>query len=381
MPPTPVKAKFKGPPEQQPQPAAQQQPAATNQPTVTDAIGDKLVPVYEVSIDGSPISQALVEAMHSVEVQQSLALVDMAILTFDNPHGAIGDADALSCGKEVEIKIGYLGALTSVFKGDIVAIEPTYPIEGNPSLRIRAYDRSHRLRRGRKQRTFLKQKISDIAKTIASEEGLTPDIEDTQVQHDYIIQNNQSNIDFLHELSRRYFVEARVVEPGRKLVVKKPQNTSGPSKTLKWGNDLKSFYCKKSTSNVATEVETRTWDVTQKKMTASKATSIHGQLAASSIVADAKKAFGDAKRLVSIRPTADPREAKAMAESILNEEAMGAVKGHGTCIGDTSIVPGIVLELEALGAAWSGKYYVTGATHVVHRVSGFSTQFEVKRNG
>jgi uncharacterized protein len=381
VPPSPVRAKFKGPPEAQPAPAAQQQPAATNQTTVSDAIGDKLVPVYEVSIDGAPMPTSLAEAMHSVEVQQSLSLVDMAILTFDNPHGAIGDADCLACGKEIEIKVGYLGAIVSMFKGDIVAIEPVYPIEGNPSVRIRAYDRAHRLRRGRKTRTFLKQKISDIAKTIASEEGLSPDIEDTAVQHDYIIQNNQSNIDFLHELSRRYFVEARVVEPARKLVVKKPQNTQGPAKTLKWGNDIKSFYCKKSTANVPTEVEARTWDVTQKKMTSSKATAIHGQLGASSIVADAKKAFGDAKRLIAIRPTADPREAKAMAESILNEEAMGAVKGHGTCVGDTDIIPGIVIELEALGAAWSGKYYVTGATHVVHRVSGYSTQFEVKRNG
>ena len=162
MPPNTVRAKFKAPPDAQPAPAAQQQPAAAGDLAVTDGIGDKLVPIVEVSIDGSPISAALVDAMHSVEVQQSLSLVDMAILTFDNPHGTIGDADVLSCGKEVEIKLGYLGAPVSLFTGDIVGIEPVYPSEGNPLVRIRAYDRSHRLRRGRKQRAFLEQKVSDI---------------------------------------------------------------------------------------------------------------------------------------------------------------------------------------------------------------------------
>src|SRR5690606_32664400 len=147
---------------------------------------------------------------------------------------------------------------------------------------------------------FLNQKVSDIASTIASEEGLSPDIEDTQVQHPYIVQNNQTNIDFLHELGRRYHVEVRVLGTERKLVVKKPQNTQGPAATIKWGRDLKSFYVKKSVANVPTEVEARTWDVTQKSMTSSKATALHGQLGSSSIISEAQSAFGAAKRLIAI---------------------------------------------------------------------------------
>ncbi len=378
---TTVRAQFSVPPEpapSQPQPAPA--PAAQAEPT-TAGTAAPLTPAREVLIDGQPITAALDSALTCVEIQQSLSLVDMAVITFDNPGGKISDATALGCGKELEIKVGYVGQLVSLFKGDIVALEPTYPIDGNPFVVVRAYDRKHRLRRGRKQRTFLNQKVSDIASAIASEEGLTPDIEDTAVQHPYIIQNNQSNIDFLHELGRRYHVEVRVLGTERKLVVKKPQNTAGPAKTIKWGKDLKSFYVKKSVANVPTEVETRTWSVTQKSMTSSVASSLHGQLGSSSILSEASSAFGAAKRLIAIRPTHDPQEAAAMAASILNEEAMNAVKGHGTVLGDVELVPGMVIELEALGTTWSGKYYVTGATHVVHRVSGYATKFEVKRNG
>lgn len=379
--PSTVRADFDVPSDPPPSQQSSAAPPSSQGEATTEGTPQLLTPDREVLIDGQPISAALDSALTCVEIQQSLSLVDMAVLTFDNPAGKIGDAPTLDCGKEVEIKVGYVGQLVSLFKGDIVALEPSYPVEGKPFVIVRAYDRKHRLRRGRKQRTFLNQKVSDIASAIASEEGLTPDIEDTQVQHPYIIQNNQSNVDFLHELGRRYHVEVRVLGTERKLVVKKPQNTQGPAKTIKWGRDLKSFYVKKSVANVPTEVETRTWSVTQKSMTSSKATSLHGQLGSSSIISEANTAFGASKRLIAIRPTQDPQEAAAMAASILNEEAMNAVKGHGTLVGDATIVPGMVIELEALGTTWSGKYYVTGATHVVHRVSGYSTRFEVKRNG
>lgn len=378
---SPVRASFDVPGDDAPVTQTTTPPPAQQQGTVSEGAPQVLVPIRQVLIDGEPLTAALDNALFAVEIQQSLSIIDMAVLTFENPAGKICDSPKLSCGKEVEVKVGYLGQPVSLFKGDIVAIEPVFPVEGNPSVRVRAYDKKHRLRRGKKQRTFLNQKISEIATSIASEEGLTPDIEDTQVAHPYIVQSNQSNIDFLHELARRYHVEIRVSGTENKLKLKKPQSTAGASKTLKWQKDLKSFYVKKSVANVPTEVETRTWDVTQKAMTSSKATAIHGQLASSSIVADAQAAFGASKRLISIRPTHDPREAMAMAESILNEEAMNGVKGHGTCVGDATLVPGLVLELEGLGTAWSGKYYVTGATHVVYRVSGYATQFEVKRNG
>ncbi|MCO5170620.1 MAG: contractile injection system protein, VgrG/Pvc8 family [Planctomycetes bacterium] len=377
--PSPVKARFDAPPEGG---SGEQQPAtppAARYETATTGSAELESPDHEVSIDGQPLSAALDSALTCIEVQQSLSVVDMAVLTFDNPGGKICDAPVLACGREVEVKLGYVGQLVSLFKGDIVAVEPVFPIEGNPFVLVRAYDRKHRLRRGRKQRTFLNQKISEIATDIASEASLTPDIEDTEVQHPYIVQNNQTNIDFLHELARRYHVEVRVLSTERKLVLRKPRTTAGPEKTLKWGKDLKSFYVRKSVANVPTEVEARTWDVTQKSMTSSKADGVHGALG-DSIVEAAREAFGEAKRLIAVRPTEEPREAAAMAASILNEEAMNACKGHGTCVGDASIVPGMVIELEALGALWSGKYYVTGATHVLHHFSGYATRFEVKRN-
>src|SRR5262249_20187977 len=148
----------------------------------------------------------------SVEVEQSLNLIDMFTISLDNPQGSIGDLGIFEEGKEVEVKIGYVGKLEKLIRGDIVSLEPIWPQGSKPFITVRGYDRAHRLRRGRKTRTFLQQRVSDIVSQLASEEGLAADVDDTKQVHDYLLQNNQSNIDFIHELARRVYYEVEAHE-------------------------------------------------------------------------------------------------------------------------------------------------------------------------
>jgi len=343
---------------------------------------DLLVPDFKVTIDGAPLKPDLLTCLHSVEVQQSVRLIDQAVLSFDNPDGVIGDAKEFKKGNEVEVKVGYVGEITWAFKGDIISVEPHFPSGGGmPSVIVRAYARLHRYRRGRKQRTFLKQKVSDVIKSCAAEDGLSVEVEDTKVQHDYLIQNNQTNIEYIQQLARRNGFEVDVLEPGTKLRVKKARYDVGKSHTLKWHDTLKSFYVRKSLANVATEVTAVYWEMKEKRRISEKQDSVHGKLAKLQAPAEAKKAFGDAKVQLSLRPCRAPAEAQALAWAEFNERALDAVKGRGTCVGDAKVVPGAVIELEGLGKKWEGTYYVTQATHLLHRTAGYSTAFEVQRTG
>lgn len=342
---------------------------------------DRAVPDYRVKVNGAPLSKALLNNLYSIEIHQTLSMASMAILTFDNPHAVVSDATEVNCGTELELEIGWLGQLVPGFKGEIVGIDPVFPLGASPTCTVRAYDRMHRMRRGRQQRTFTEQKVTDIVNKIASEEGLTPEVEDTQVVAKYILQNNQSNVEFLKELARRYHCEVMVDGPNKKLVLRKPKSDQGEAATVKWGHDLKSFYVKASVANMPTQVSTSTWDVTQKKAVLSTAQATHGSLDTSPGIIDMAKKFGDAKKHIINRPTADSREAKAIAESTLNEAGMDGVQGRGTCVGNTDLAPGTVLLIEGLGKSWTGKYYITAVTHLFHRTSGFSTEFEVQRNG
>jgi phage protein D len=350
--------------------------------SVTTGISERLVPDFKLKVNGSPLEADLVAALRLVEVQQSVRLIDQAVLDFENHGGHVSDAAVFKPGNEVEVEVGYVGEIVWAFKGEIVSVEPHFPVGGNPTVIVRAYDKLHRYRRGRKTRTFLNQKVSDVVTTLASEEGLTPEVEDTQTQHDWLLQNNQTNIDLIHELSRKHGYEVEVTE-GSKLFFKKPRHSETTANlTLTWGQNLKSFYVRKSLANVKTEVEARYWNMKEKTTVSETSSDLHGTLSCETAVpTEAKDAFGDGKLVVTLRPNTSPAEAQALAWSLFNEAALDAVRGRGTCLGEPNLAPSQILELIGLGKTWSGLYYVTKATHVLHRVAGYSTEFEVRRTG
>ena len=83
-----------------------------------------------------------------------------------------------------------------LFSGEITGLEPEFSADGAHTLMVRGYDKSHRLHLNKISRTFAEQTDSDIAKTIASEAGLTPEVDATTIKYEYVLQNNQTSIEF-----------------------------------------------------------------------------------------------------------------------------------------------------------------------------------------
>ena len=63
----------------------------------------------------------------------------------------------------------------------------------------------------------------------------------------------------------------------------------------------------------------------------------------------------------------------------LERQAMSYITGRGSCNGNPDLMARMVIELKGLGRRFSGKYYITSATHTIS-TSGYRTDFEVKRN-
>lgn len=342
---------------------------------------ERVVPDFRVYLNGSPLADDIAVCLQWVEVQQSIEKIDMATVSFENPSGVIGDKSELDYGNELKVEAGWVGEVVEVFKGEIISIEPEFSEGATPTVIVRAFDKLHKFRREPKSRTFLNQKVSDVISSLASEAGLSADVEDTQEKFSYLVQNNQSNIDYVQELARRVGMEVSVSE-GTKLRVKKPSQGDASALTLTWGVDLISFYVRKSLANVPSEVSTRYWDPLKKESVVEKAAKVEGALGPSTLAhEEAKKAFGDAKVQLSDRPCPSPAVAGALAAAALNKAALDAVKGRGTTIGTTTLKPGVVLTLEGLSDVWSGDYYVVGAVHLLDRTAGYTTGFEVQRTG
>jgi phage protein D len=290
------------------------------------------------------------------------------------------DGDLLVEGAKVEIKVGYVDQLKSLIAGEVTAVEPEFSENEAPALKIHGYDLLHRFRRGRKTRSFTQMKDSEIAEKVAGELQLRAEAEDTQITHDYVLQSNQTDIDFLLERARR--IRYEVVIKDKTLHFRKAANNKGKVITLEFGLTLKSFYPRLNTLGQVSEVLVQGWDPKTKKAIAGKAREgdeISKMQGAKLGAAISESAFAAAQTIIVDHPIFSEGEANQIAKGKFNEMTVGFITGEGAAIGNPDITAGEVVELKGLGRRFSGLYYVTSATHIVN-AQGYNTKFTVARN-
>ena len=83
-----------------------------------------LVPETKIKIQGSPLADELAYNFQWCEVRQSIRLIDMCVICFQNPAGLLADRTEFKQGNEDTVELGYVGDLKWAFQGDIVSIEP-----------------------------------------------------------------------------------------------------------------------------------------------------------------------------------------------------------------------------------------------------------------
>src|SRR5207244_13395553 len=91
-----------------------------------------------------------------------------------------------------------------------------------PVVTLTGSSRAHRLHRNRQSRSFLAMTASDIATKVATEAGLQATVEATSDTHDYVLQYNQTDWEFLKDRSARNGYETVVDD--RTIHFRKPKN-------------------------------------------------------------------------------------------------------------------------------------------------------------
>jgi phage protein D len=290
------------------------------------------------------------------------------------------DGDLLAEGVEIDVRVGFVDNLKSLIVGEVTALEPEFHEGEAPTLKVQGYDLLHRFRRGRKTRSFLNVSDSQIAQQIAGELGLGAQIEDSSVVHEYVLQHNQTDIDFL--LRRARLIDFELLVEDRDLVFRPTPNDRAKVVTLEYGLTLKSFYPRLSTLQQVSEVVVRGWDLRTKQAIVAQARQGDERSMMSGTrlgVAIAEQAFFATEDLIADTPVASVGEANQIARGRFNDMTLQFVSGEGTAIGNTDIRAGRVVELTKLGKRFSGPYYVTSSTHAVGP-SGYTTRFTVARS-
>ncbi len=331
---------------------------------------------FHILIDGTRASEKILQATMSVRVEQGLDLPSVCVLRIQDDELEIVDSGDFDIGKEIRVEMGTGRKLKPVFEGEVVGLELEPTARGSMVLVVRAYDKSHRLHRGRKTRTFVQITDSDIARKIAQEVGLRPDVESTSEVYDYVIQDNLTNYQFLRDRAERIGFSMWVSDG--KLHFKKASAQQDEPIVLEWGKTLQKFHPVLSAGRQVDEVIVRGWNVKEKKAVVGRATRGrdeaevgHGKSGSET----AKSSFGSASAVVVNRPVRTQAEADALAQALCDELSGEFVQAEGEATGIPELMPGRKVEIKNVGKRFGGKYFVSAVVHTIGNNAPYKTRF------
>lgn len=341
----------------------------------------------KIYINGA-ISKDFLGDILKVSVEESLHFPSVCLVTINNNYQSGRKQDKpwehdslLKIGDTIDVTLA--SSTTEgfderkedkLFSGEITSIESHF-YESQAPITIRAYDVSHRLHRGRYNRSFQNMTDSGIVRKIAAEMGIVVgNIGNSGAPHEYLFQENQTNMEFLRERAFRLGFELYVKD--KKLNFCRPKSQG--KLNLIWLEDIGSFHVRVNSAEQVDSVEVRGWDYQTKK----------------AIVAEVKKEIvltknknGSCKKVtkkfrsipkvtVVDRPVFSKKEADRIAQGLYDRLAGQYVCADATGQGNPNIQVGKVITLSNMGK-YDGQYYITETRHLCdERV--YTTSFTIR---
>jgi phage protein D len=322
----------------------------------------------------------LLEDLVDARISLSLLETSSVVFRFADPFMQKLDSNSWNIGDAVEVSAQVGSTVTKLFAGEVIALGADQRADSRHELVVEAMDRSHRLSGALTPKTYLKQKYSDIASTIAQAHGLRAKCTATSIRHDYLLQTvtDRAFLTFMaDDIGYEWFVD------GAELVFRPRPDPAAAAVTLKWSTNLTRFEARAVATDVATSITVRGWNnVTTEGVSGQTPTSttnptlIGTTAPIAKTVLDKATQFGKAVNLI-------PGAVQDAAEATLRSKAIAAdlqgsmMRASGEADASPGLKPGIWVEVAECGVSVSGKYYITECEHVFGVRQTFRTRFKM----
>lgn len=325
-------------------------------------------------VDGTLADEPKKAAIEEIVVDATIGMPSMARLYLNDESdlGLIAGA-AFKIGAAFEV-LEDKDSGEVIFKGEITALEADFGDDGHAFLVVHAYDKSHRLHRGKKSRTFLNQNDGQIVRKMIGEAGLQAGTVGHGIKHAFMLQSNQTNMEWL--LMRAEQLDYQIfVDTDEKLHFIPPWETQGGTvPDLIWGDNLLTFRPRISTSHQVDKVTTYGWDQLNKAVIKGEGTP-NGKLKPGSVPktggAYAEASFGAASAVILADVVENAKAAELSAQGLANLLSGEFAFAEGVCYGNANILVAGKVNVKITAQAksqFSGKYAITSVQHI-YRVS------------
>ena len=338
-----------------------------------------------VQVDGQAndkvTSQLL--SMQMTEQEAGMSSLELRLSNFGSFATGLADmvfedGAVLKLGAELKVFGGEVSSPTEIFRGKITALEGRFPDNAPPDLVVLAEDGLQAARMQRRTKNWDKVSLSDLAKQVASQLGLTPVVDGLDRSIGDQEQLNESDLSFLRRLMSRYDADLQVV--GSELHASPRSQAQRNQIEINLGSQLKQVRVSADLAQQAAEVTVAGWDYSQGQ--AITATSQTTQLGPGSGQTGGQWLLNGfhlrrSEHLAQFS-TFNAQEAQSLADAEYSQRARTFLVAHGVSEGNPNLRVGSYLKLNGLGPRFSNTYYTTATVHRFDTHRGYETRFRAE---
>ncbi len=373
---------------------------------------DVYQPTFLIEIEGRRLSKDITHEITSFVFEDNEEEMDVMEISVTDRYLQFVDDPLFQEGNEITARFGYADDLSPKKVAVIKDIDYDFPETGEPTIKLKAYDKGHKLAGKQIQRVWRKPApgilYSEIAEKIATEHGLTTVVTKTVGRHLRVAQGNLSDAQFLKELAAKsrdkdgkgvtgfvfYIQDDELHFHPRKL-------ESRPGMALEYFTDregvLRSFTPSTQSQGVkGAGTETKAVGVDPRKKghvehAANNATATdRTSLGKKTYLVDGNTGEGKFRKQESGKIAQSFERSESFHEEPRQEPAQDKAEGHfkeaelrqveaaAVTIGIPTLHAKQNIEIKGVGRKFSGTYYCTSVRHVFG--DGYSCELKLKRN-
>jgi|SRR5580704_1902205 phage baseplate assembly protein V len=324
------------------------------------------IPRLDIELDGESLPKSATATLEEVRVQHKLSQPSVCELTFFAPRDPIPDLQNLRSGSQVHLA----SDSATLFDGEITALEHGYDAAHGRTIRVRCYDKLHRLRKRQPVRVHVQVTASDLARELVAEIGLSVEAEEDGPLSQRLIQHRQSDLDLLVEVSQRFGLYLTLRGDVLHLI---NLEGIGDSIQLELGKTLLEARLEVNGDPACRSVLAKGWDASRMEPHESRAESARiGREVDAEAPPDRFGVTGE--RTLADEMLPDDHHAAAVAQAELDLRVSREVTLWGVAEGDPELLAGSRVDVRGVANSLAGRYVLTSVTHMINRRTGFISE-------
>jgi phage baseplate assembly protein V len=322
----------------------------------------------DIQINGTALSANAESAFEKLRVQHRLSQPSLCELSFLVGCDPVPDLYSLRVGSVVKLALPEIQA--ALFQGDVTAVEHIYEPSRGVTIRVRCYDRLHRLRKRQPVRVHVQVTPSELARELTADLGISVNTAEDGPLSQRLIQYRQSDFELLADLCRRsgLYLSLR----GDVLHLLTLEGLGSPI-DLKLGTSLFDAHLEVNADTSCRSILAKGWDASRVEAHESRvAVSRVGRNVPTEAPPDRFDASGEATLTGEALP--DDLHAQAFAQGELDARSAREVVFWGVADGNVNLLPGSPIQVSGIAECFTGQYILTSVDHHINRRTGFVSE-------